>query len=94
MEQYFVANSIENRIKHPNFPNTLYDVVYASGQYEPVINGTINLTPSDETRKNVEYYLRGNVETGMPDNVVYQALFKQGKVWNSDVKTKNIFCYY
>lgn len=96
MEQCFVANVIENRIKHPNFPNTLYDVLHSPGQYEPVMTGTIHKTPSDETRQIVENYLRGNVETGMPDNVLYQSLSPNhgSGVWNSDLKTKNIFCYY
>lgn len=94
MEQCFVANVAENRVKDPNCPNTLYGVIYEPGQYEPVMNGSINKTPSKETKQIVENYLRGNVETGMPDNVLFQALFTQGKgVWNSGIKTKNIFCY-
>lgn len=95
MEQYFVANVIEHRIKDPRFPNTLYDVIYQSGQYAPVINGAINKTPTIETKQYVESYLRGHIETGMPDNVLFQALFKQGKgIWDSGIKTVNIFCYY
>ena len=94
-EQYLEANSIENRIKHKEFPNTLYDVLYQPGQYAPVMNGSIDTcVPDERTCKNVEFYLRGHAETGMPDTVVYQALFTQGRVWNPGFKTKNIFCHY
>ncbi len=92
-EQYCVANVIENRIKHYKFPNTIYAVIYSPGQYAPVMNGSINKTPTQSVKRNVEEYLRGRVETGMPDNVVYQALFPQGHGrWNDS--TVHYFCYY
>lgn len=89
----WVANVIENRIKDPSFPNDVVSVIFAPGQYSPTWNGSYYKEPSAKTRQDVEEYLRGRVETGMPDNVVYQALFKQGSgVWN-EVPGGNIFCY-
>lgn len=95
MERCYVANVIENRIKSPDFKqNTLYDVVYAPGQYAPVSNGSINNRPYSWVRVDMENYLRGRVDTGMPDNVVYQALFTQGSgVWKS-MPSGHHFCYH
>lgn len=81
-EHYLVMNVIENRIESRKFPNTLYGVIYAPGQYAPVQNGSINNKPSESVLQNVENYLRGNIQTGMPSNVFYQAGFVQGDfVW-------------
>lgn len=81
-EQYLVMNVIENRIESHKYPNTLYGVIYDTGQYAPVENGSINKKPSASVLQNVETYLRGNVQTEMPGNVLYQAQFKQGDyVW-------------
>lgn len=81
IEQCYVANVIENRIRSPRFPNTPYDVVFAEGQYSPTWNGSYYNEPSDFVKQNMEDYLRGRVETGMPENVFYQALFPQGRNW-------------
>lgn len=42
-----VGNVVMNRINSDRFPETLYDVVYQEGQFEPVYNGSIDLEPSD-----------------------------------------------
>lgn len=92
-DHYYVANVIENRIEHPKFPNTIYDVVYSPGQYVPVENGSIKRTPTDIVIQNIEFYLRGNVETGMPKDVVYQAKGKQGTyVWKYLESSGHYFC--
>lgn len=93
MERCYIANTLENREKDPRFPNTLYEVIYAPGQYEPVMSGTITKNPSSSVKQDVEEYLRGRVETGMPDNVVYQSLFTQGKgIWKK-MPSGHYFCY-
>lgn len=93
MERCYVANVIENRIKSSRFPNTLRGVVYAPNQYSPVSSGSINNTPYNWVRVDMENYLRGRVDTGMPDNVVYQALFTQGSgIWKA-MPSGHYFCY-
>lgn len=93
MERCYVANVIENRIKSSRFPNTIRAVVYAPRQYSPVSSGSINKTPYSWVRVDVENYLRGHVDTGMPDNVVYQALFTQGHgIWKA-MPSGHYFCY-
>lgn len=93
MERCYVANVIENRIKSSRFPNTIRGVIYAPNQYSPVSSGSINKTPYSWVRVDMENYLRGRVDTGMPDNVVYQALFTQGHgIWKA-MPSGHYFCY-
>lgn len=92
-EQCYIANVVENRIERTDYPNTLYAVIYASGQYACVDTGTINNPASKEVLQNVENYLRGKVETGMPENVVYQARFEQGSGNWYVSPSGHYFCY-
>lgn len=96
-EQACIANVAENRVASPDFKqNTLYDIIYAPGpQYACVPNGAINKIPTPTVEKNMEDYLRGRIETGMPDNVVYQAKFKQGSgIWKYFESSGHYYCYH
>ena len=95
MEICYVLNVIENRVEHPEFAQTtVYAVIYAPGQYSPTWNGAINKIPSARVRRIVDQYLRGEIETGMPSNVVYQATFTQGSgIWMA-MSSGHYFCYY
>lgn len=47
-----VGNVILNRVKSPEFPNSIYDVIFDTKwgvQFEPVENGTIYDTPNEES---------------------------------------------
>jgi N-acetylmuramoyl-L-alanine amidase len=44
-----VGAVIINRVYHPSFPNSIKKVVYQSGQFTPVENGMIDLSPDDES---------------------------------------------
>lgn len=97
-DQYYVANVVENRILSKYFPNNIYSVIFQRGQYSPTWNGSWPKTKPDErTKENIERYLKGEVETGMPENVLYQAMFKQGKgVWkyvSNTVDGGHYYCY-
>lgn len=46
-----VGAVIMNRVYHPSFPNTIKGVVFQSGQFTPVENGMINLSPSTDSFK-------------------------------------------
>ncbi len=44
-----VGNVVLNRVAHPDFPNTIYGVIFDDrwgGQFEPVRNGTVYQTPT------------------------------------------------
>ncbi|WP_407672759.1 cell wall hydrolase [Pallidibacillus thermolactis] len=53
-----VATVVLNRVDHPDFPNTIKDVIYAkdSGYYAftPVANGQIDLPADEESKKAVK----------------------------------------
>ena len=80
-EQCLVVNVAENRKRSSNYPNTLKEVIFQPGQYSCVTDGNFYKQPTPDVCKNIEEYMRGHVDTGMPNNVVKQAGFKQGKVW-------------
>ena len=90
----YVLNVIENRVESPKFngQNTVHDVIFAPGQYSPTWEGGFYQEPTEQARERVAQYLKGNFDTGMPSNVLYQALFKQGDgVWKY---TEGMyFCY-
>lgn len=47
-----VGNVVLNRVANPEFPNTIYGVVFDprwGGQFEPVRNGTVYLEPTEES---------------------------------------------
>lgn len=45
--QVAVAAVLLNRVKHPEFPNTVRAAIYQPRQFEVVSNGTINQTPNN-----------------------------------------------
>lgn len=99
MEQSRIINVAENRVEHPAFKYyTIYDVMFAPGQYECTWNGGIHKKQSKQLRENVRAYLRGEVETGMPDDVVWQAKFPQGSrkkdPWFYNEENGHYYCYY
>lgn len=44
-----VGNVVLNRVDDPAFPDNIRDVIFQRGQFTPVQNGTIHLTPSLES---------------------------------------------
>jgi N-acetylmuramoyl-L-alanine amidase len=49
-----VATVVLNRVDSSQFPNTIKGVIYQSGQFSPVSNGSINKSASAEDRRAVE----------------------------------------
>lgn len=57
-----VGNVVLNRVAHSEFPNTIYGVIFDSrlgGQFEPVRNGTIYHTPTEESVTAAKLVLEG-----------------------------------
>ena len=44
-----VGNVVLNRVAHPQFPNTVYDVLFQPNQFYPVGSGVLERTPSAES---------------------------------------------
>lgn len=60
--QIAVGNVVLNRVKSPEFPNTIYGVIFDDrwgGQFEPVRNGTIYLDPTAQSIQAAKQCLSG-----------------------------------
>ncbi len=66
--QVAVAASVLNRLKDPNYPNSIPEIIFqvVDGyyQYSPVLDGQINLTPDETARNAVLDALNGVDPTG------------------------------
>lgn len=65
-----VANVVLNRVKSPDFPDTVYDVIFEKGQFSPVQNKTIYSDPTEEDIKAAEAALKG--ETLVEDALFFE----------------------
>lgn len=66
-----VGNVVLNRVASPDFPDTIYGVIFDErwgGQFEPVRNGTIYQTPTEESIEAAKLCLEGA-------NVVGESLY-------------------
>lgn len=82
---------VMNRIKSNQFPNTIEDVLY---QKNPIQYSTTKYFFTKELPNDCYEMARQILAYGTPDvpeNVLYQATFKQGKVWK--IKNGEVFCY-
>lgn len=90
MTQYYVGSVVINRAKHEKFPNTIEDVIYQSGQY-PTVEYMWNMTPTSQVYEvAIDLIAFGSM---LPDDVVFQANFKQGRAVYDYIDTV-YFCYY
>lgn len=55
-----VAEVVLNRVNSGQFPNTVEGVIYQSGQFSPVSNGSINMKASPDSLKAVYEALNGS----------------------------------
>ena len=91
-----VASVVINRVNSPEFPNTVYEVVYQKGQY--ALAGTryfANLIPSKASVLSALSVLaKGSI---IPNDVVFQSNFRQGSgvyksIYDSKLGT-TYFCH-
>lgn len=80
---------IKNRVESNQFPNTVHDVIYQKGQYSTTKYFYTKEVPEEcyEMARRVLAFDTDEV----PKNVLFQARFKQGKIWRE--KNGEIFCY-
>lgn len=88
--QQAIASVVINRKNDNRFPNTVKGVVYQKGQYACVGNGMINQTPNQRAYDNAKYVLENGIT--IPDNVVWQAQFRQGRGVYKYIEG-HYFCY-
>lgn len=86
----YVGSVVLNRVKSPLFPNTLKGVIFQKGQYQCTWDGHYYIEPTDETKEIAKKLLTEG--SALPENVIFQAEFKQGK--GVYIKHKNMyFCW-
>jgi len=81
--QLAVANVILNRVNDPRFPDTIYDVIHAPGQFPPAANGKLkDAEPSESVWKAVRAAASG--ENNVPGAVYFHnPKVASGGFWNS-----------
>jgi N-acetylmuramoyl-L-alanine amidase len=57
--QVAVGAVVLNRLKNPNFPNTIAGIIYQPGAFTPVSNGQINASPNESAQKAAQDALNG-----------------------------------
>lgn len=67
------------RVKAKNYPNTIMGVVSHKGQYSTYEDGKFWNEPSKRSLRIAKKLLTTGIADKYPDNLVYQAEFKQGK---------------
>lgn len=93
--QLAVGSVFLNRVKDSRFPNTFEEVAFQKRQYACTRDGNYYRKPTDRNIANAKYLLEnGSI---LPENVVFQAEFKQGKGVYKTIKIgkrrKMYFCY-
>lgn len=88
---YYTGAVVRNRVKSKNWPNTFHDVVYQKGQYAVVGELFTTEIPKECYDMATDILLHGTPD--VPENVVYQATFKQGHGdWIPPINGEH-FCY-
>lgn len=90
-QQILVGIVAMNRVKSKKYPNTLYEVIYQSGQYACTWDGNFEKEPNERAYSNAKIVLDNQADVH-PVNVIYSAEFEQG----SGVYKKlgnTYFCY-
>lgn len=78
-EQRYVASVVLNRREHPSWPNTMEEVISQPNQYACYQRGAWSRAakePTERCYENARYVLENG--SCLPEDVVYQAQFKQG----------------
>lgn len=99
--QIAVANVVLNRVKHPDFPNTIYGVIFEyTGripQFSPVAEGTIYWEPSARAVESARAALNGY--NAVPYNTLYffapHKVHPQNWIWSRPIVKRignHVFC--
>ncbi len=79
--QQAVASVVVNRVNDSRYPNTIRDVIFQSGQYGCVNNGSIYNTPTSKVVTNCKYVLEHG--STLPSYVIGQSGMALGPVYTS-----------
>lgn len=82
-----VGHVVLNRVDHPDFPNTIYGVIFDDrwgGQFEPVRNGTIYLTPTEESVRAAMACLSQSDQNPVGDSLYFLAPALTNNHWTME----------
>lgn len=69
--KYAVANVVINRLNHPNYPNTVYDVIHQKGQFSVIAdNSFYDKTPCSKSYEIAKDVLQNNIQT-IPNDILF-----------------------
>lgn len=88
--RYYVGSVVLNRVSHPEFPNTIYEVIHQPGQYACVTDGHYDLKPDSNCYEIAYSLLRYGSK--LPGNVVYQSNYEQGSGVYAKVQNMYFCC--
>lgn len=71
---------VMKRVKSDEYPDTIMGVVSQRGQYSTYADGKFWNNPSERSKRIARKILETDIVDKYPDNLVFQAEFKQGKV--------------
>lgn len=77
--QRAVGSVVINRMGDRRYPDTMQEVIFQPGQYSTAKSGKIEKKATDRAKENAEYLLING--STIPEDVIFQANFKQGKVY-------------
>lgn len=90
-DRQYVGSVVINRLKSGYWGNKLTNVIYAPRQYACVGNRKFNSYPPQECIDIAKQLLLG-VSFGVPENVIFQAQFRQGSgIWQ--IVGVHYYCY-
>ena len=92
LDKQYVGAVVMNRLRSGLWGNTLKSVIYAKGQYACTWQGKkFNSNPPEDCISIAQALLQGETY-GVPENVIFQAQFKQGSgVWKK--VGSHYYCY-
>lgn len=86
--QIAVASVILNRLRYPEFPKTIENVVKQKGAFSCVRNGEINVTPDENSYKAVSQALKG-VDPSDKATFFYNPKIATS-IWMKDINKRNV----
>lgn len=87
---YYTGAVVMNRVKSSEWPNTIKGVLYQKGQYSTTKKFYTKELPAEVYDMARDIIVNGTPD--VPENIVFQAMFRQGKGTWKKVNT-DYFCY-
>lgn len=87
---YYTGAVVMNRVKSKEWPNSIHDVLYQRGQYSTTKKFYTKELPAEVYDMARDIIVNGTPD--VPETVVFQAMFRQGKGTWKKVNT-DYFCY-